>query len=111
MVARQHPLEDSVRAIKVSLAALLGNRNGWQVDVSANEWGNLDVVIGTDAYRSVDPVERVDQVLDHLQKNLDPGDFANVGKVWVLDADEFEGLRKFGESLGETFKDLSANGE
>lgn len=105
MVAKQHPLEKSARAIEASVAALVGNSNGGRVDVAANQWGHLDVVIGTDMYRGVDPIERVDRVLDHLQTSLDPADFANVGEVWVLDAEEYENLLRFGNSLEKFLKD------
>lgn len=105
MVAKQHPLEKSARAIEASVAALVGNRNGGRVDVAANQWGHLDVVIGTDLYRGVDPNERVDRVLDHLQTSLNPADFAHVGQVWVLDAEEYENLLRFGDSLEKLLKD------
>ena len=110
MVAKQTPLEKSARAVEASLAALLGSRNGGRVDVAANQWGHLDVVIGTDMYRGVDPVERVDRVLHHLQRSLDPADLANVGKVWVLDADEYESLLRFGDSLEKVLKDRESDG-
>ena len=105
MVEKEHSLSRSARAIKASLAALLGNGNVERIDVAANEWGRLDVVIGTDLYRGVGLVERVDRVLKHLEKSLDQADLANVGKVWVLDVEEYETVVGFGDSIEKLMKD------
>lgn len=110
MVEKKHSLGKSARAIKVSLAALLGNGNVERIDVAANEWGRLDVVIGTDLYRGVGPVERVDRVLKHLEKSLDPADLANVGKVWVLDVEEYENVVGFSDSIEKLLKDDQFDG-
>jgi hypothetical protein len=104
-------LEKSAKAIEAAISQLIESRNGGRVDVAANQWGHLDVVIGTDIFRGVDPVERVDRVLDHLRNSLDPADFANVSKVWVLDAEEYEKVWNFGESMERLFRDRESDEE
>jgi len=47
----------------------------------------------------------VDRVLKHLEKSLDQADLANVGKVWVLDVEEYETVVGFGDSIEKLMKD------
>ena len=111
MVARQHPLEKSARAIESALATLIRDHEGSKVDVSGNKWGHLDVVVGSDMFREIDPETRDDMVWNYLQKKLDPADFANLAQVWVLDVDEYDNLLKFGDSLEGFFKDRRSDGD
>lgn len=111
MVEKKRSLGQSARAIKATLAALLKNGDVQRIEVSANQWGHLEVVIGTDRYRGMGPLERVNRVLDHLKSTLDPADYATVSKVWVLDVDEYEQVVGFGESLGDVLNDEKSASE
>jgi len=90
MVAKQHSLERSAKAIQDCLIGLVKNGSAARVGVSTNQWGHLDVVIGTDKYKELDVIKRDDIVWDHMKKNLDPADLANIGDVRVLSLDEYE---------------------
>jgi len=90
MVAKPNRIAEARKAIQQALAELVKEYEGSRVRIEENEWGHLDVTVGSDRFRNIRDDDRHDLVWKHLRTSLDPSDFGQLSEISVLDRDEYQ---------------------
>ncbi|MEK6676063.1 MAG: hypothetical protein AABZ47_10475 [Planctomycetota bacterium] len=94
MVSQPNRLEISARAIEAALREL-ANGDEVRIRIDRNEWGHLEILVGSNRFKNVPEHERDEIVWKCLQNKLATEDFANISELLVLDLDRFINLNNF----------------
>ena len=62
----------------------------FDVDISVNEWGHLEVIMACEAFKGMSIVERQDRVWDYLREKLGSDVLAHLSQIRTMDHEEYD---------------------